>query len=147
MGRTMIRKQALCRAFFVLAGVVAASALVAQPDVRPPLPALTLLQPGLWQLKAEGEAPRNICIADLYALIQLRHRTVACGRLVIANEKSTATVHYSCPGAGWGRTTIRVGTPRLASIDTQGIADNEPFAFTVEARRLGPCGDRLSADR
>jgi hypothetical protein len=143
----MIWKRALCRAFFVLAGVVAASALAAQSDLRPPLFALTMLQPGLWQLKAEGEAPRNICISDPYALIQLRHRTVACGRLVIANEKSTATIHYSCPGAGWGRTTIRAETPRVARIDTQGIADNEPFAFTAEARRVGPCGDHLSADR
>ena len=143
----MIWKRASGRAFFVLACIFAASALAATSEVRPPLSALAMLQPGLWQLKTEGEAPRNICIADPYALIQLRHRANACGRLVIANEKSSATIHYSCPGAGWGRTTIRAETPRLARIDTQGIADNEPFAFTAEARRLGPCGDRLSADR
>jgi len=131
----------------MLAGAGAVSAWAATPEVSPPLSALAMLQPGLWQLKTEGEALRKVCIADPYALIQLRHRANACGRLVIANEKSTATIHYSCPGAGWGRTTIRAETPRLARIDTQGIADNEPFAFTAEARRLGPCGDRLGANR
>lgn len=144
----MIWKRVPGRAFFVLGGICAASALgAANSEVRSPLSALAMLQPGLWQLKTEGEAPRNVCIADPYALIQLRHRTNACGRLVIANKKSSATIHYSCPGAGWGRTTIKAETPRLAHIDTQGIADNEPFAFTAEARRLGACGDRLSANR
>ena len=143
----MVSRRALARAIFVLGGVGAVSALAGTADVRPPLPALAMLQPGLWQLKTEGQPPRNACIADPHALIQLRHRADACGRLVIANERLTATIHYSCPGAGWGRTTVKVETPRLARIDTQGIAENEPFAFTVEARRLGPCGDRLSADR
>jgi hypothetical protein len=50
-----------------------------------------------------------------------------------------ATVHYSCPGSGWGRTTVRVETPRLARVETQGIAGKAPFAFTAEARRVGAC--------
>lgn len=136
--------RALGRAFFMSAVAVASAAVA---EVRPSLPALATLQTGLWQLRAEGEAPRNICVADPHSLIQLRHRTAACTRLVIASEKSSATVHYSCPGAGWGRTTLRVETPRLARIDSQGIADNEPFAFTAQARRIGPCGERLSAGR
>lgn len=143
----MVGRCALGRGIFVLAGIGAASAYGATADVRAPLSALAMLQPGLWQLKTEGEPSRNACVADPSALIQLRHRANACGRLVIANERSTATIHYSCPGAGWGRTTIKAETPRLARIDTQGIAGNEPFAFTVEARRLGPCADRLSTDR
>lgn len=135
------------RAFFVsaIAAAVMASAAYGQP--RPALPALSMLEPGLYRLVSEGEAPRNICVANPDNLIQLRHSTAACGRLVIASEKSSATVHYSCPGAGWGRTTLRVETPRLARIDSQGIADNAPFAFTAEARRIGPCGERLSAGR
>lgn len=138
--------RALCRAFFMLAGVGAgASAEASQPS--PALPALAMIEPGLWQLRTAGEPARSICVADPHMLIQLRHKASACSRLVIANEKSTATIHYSCPGAGWGRTTLRVETPRLARIDSQGIADNAPFAFVAEARRVGPCGDRLSADR
>src|SRR5688572_16354393 len=105
-GVAMSLKSALGRAIFMLVAAGAASAWAATSEVRPPLAALAMLQPGLWQLKTEGEAPRKVCVADPYALIQLRHRANACGRLVIANEKSTATIHYSCPGAGWGRTTI-----------------------------------------
>lgn len=136
---------ALGRAFFVLTLGVAAAASAAATEERTSLPALAMLQPGLWQLRAEGEPTLNVCVADPYALIQLRHKAGGCTRLVIANEKASATVHYSCPGAGWGRTTLRAETPRLARIDTQGIAENAPFAFVAEARRIGPCGDRLSA--
>ena len=60
--------------------------------------------------------------------------------MVIGSDAGGATIHYSCPGAGWGRTTIKVSTPRAVSIDTQGIADNAPFAFTSQARRVGECG-------
>lgn len=142
----MTSGRALGRALFMLAAAVAIAAPAAT-DVRSPLFALAMLQQGLWQLRGEGEPTRTICVADPYALIQLRHKATACARLVIANQKSTATVHYSCPGAGWGRTTLRVETPRLATIDTQGIADNAPFAFKAEARRIGSCGERLRADR
>jgi hypothetical protein len=77
--------------------------------------------------------------------MQLQHGATACSRLVIGNEKASATVHYSCPGAGWGRTTLRVETPRLARIDTQGIANNAPFAFSAEARRIGACDKLIPA--
>jgi hypothetical protein len=131
----------------MFAAGAAITAAAATPDLRPPLSALAMLQPGLWQLRAEGEPNRNVCVGDPHALIQLRHKGGTCTRLVIANEKSSATIHYSCPGAGWGRTTLRVETPRLATIDTQGIADNAPFAFVAEARRIGECGEHLTADR
>lgn len=103
------------------------------------LAATGALEPGLWQLQAEGQAPRNICVGDPAALVQLRHADVSCSRLVIADQQGSATVHYSCPGAGWGRTTLKVVTPRAATIETQGIAENAPFAFTANARRTGNC--------
>lgn len=114
---------------------VAAPAAPAAVD----LSALGAIEPGMWQLKHDGAAPQMICVSDPYALMQLRHAAAACSRLVIANESAVATVHYSCPGQGWGRTTVRVSTPRLARIDTQGIADSAPFNFVAEARRTGPC--------
>jgi hypothetical protein len=49
------------------------------------------------------------------------------------------TVHYTCPGSGHGRTTIRKETNRLVQIDTQGIASGSPFSRTFEARRGGSC--------
>jgi hypothetical protein len=142
----MSPRRTLCRAFFMIAWGTAIGSAAAS-EVRPPLSALMTLEPGLWQLRTAGEPPRSICVADPHTLVQLRHKANACTRLVIANEKSAATVHYSCPGAGWGRTTVRVETPRLARIDSQGIADNAPFAFVTEARRVGPCGERLTSDR
>jgi hypothetical protein len=125
-----------------VAGIAAAA--TAAP-VTMPLSAVSLLQPGLWQLRIEGEPDRTLCLADPHALMQLQHGTTACSRLVIANQKASATVHYSCPGAGWGRTTLRVDTPRVARIETQGIANNAPFAFTAEARRIGACDGIIPA--
>lgn len=114
--------------------------VIAAPVVAQPLAALGQLEPGMWQLRAPGEAPRNICVSDPAALVQLQHARNTCRRLVVTNDKTVSTVQYSCPGAGWGRTTVRVSTPRAASIDTQGIADNAPFAYVAEARRTGDCG-------
>jgi hypothetical protein len=108
------------------------------------LTALSMLEPGLWQLRIPGEPARNICLGDPAALMQLRHSGVACSRLVIENERTSATVHYSCPGAGWGRTTLRITTPRSARIDTQGIAANAPFDVSVDARRTGDCGTKAT---
>jgi hypothetical protein len=140
----MSSRRAMCRAF-VLGAAIAASAGMARN--ASPLPALGMLEPGLWQLRGEDDSRQTLCVADPYSLIQLRHGATPCSRLVIANEKNAVTIHYSCPGAGWGRTTLRVETPRLARIDSQGIAKNEPFAFIVEARRIGSCGERLGVDR
>jgi hypothetical protein len=72
--------------------------------------------------------------------MQVQHRNSPCSRLVIATDTSGATVQYTCPAGGFGRTSIRVETPRLAQIDTQGIVDNTPFGYRAEARRVGPCG-------
>lgn len=106
------------------------------------LSALARLEPGLWQLRDldHGNAVlQNICLGNPDRLIQLRHRDAPCSRLVIANDSKGATVHYTCPAGGYGRTSVTVETPRLARIDTQGIADNAPFAFRAQARRVGAC--------
>jgi len=79
-------------------------------------------------------------VADGSDLIQVVHDQSGCSRFVVANEAKSATVHYSCQAAGWGRTTIRVETPRSAQVQTQGIAKNAPFDYTLVARRVGACG-------
>lgn len=127
-------------ALIVVMGVAAAPA-----TAQPVLTALSPIQPGQWQLRIAGEAPRAMCVAHPEALFQIRHRATACSRLVIADGKSSATVHYSCPGTGWGRTTLRVSTARAVRISTQGIADNAPFDFEAEARRLGDCPARTAS--
>lgn len=107
----------------------------------PPLKALAQLQPGRWTLTShDGDfTSRSICIGDARALIQVRQPGPACSRFVIADDPARAVVHYTCPGSGHGRTTIRVETPRLAQVETQGIADNSPFDLSIEARRMGDC--------
>ncbi|MBA2918552.1 hypothetical protein GON01_06135 [Sphingomonas sp. MAH-20] len=106
-----------------------------------PIQAFGRIEPGQWQLRAlDNSAPvRRLCVADAYDLVQLRHPGAACSRFVLANEPQTATVHYTCAGAGYGRTTIRVETPQLVRIESQGLANQSPFQVTLEGRRLGKC--------
>lgn len=106
------------------------------------LTALARIEPGLWQLRnLDDRRPLpSICVGDPNLLMQVQHRNSPCSRLVIANGPRGATVQYTCPAGGFGRTSIRVETPRLAQIDTQGIVDNIPFGYRAEARRVGPCG-------
>lgn len=118
-----------------------------QPAQQSSMPALAMLQPGLWALKSRMDPSQNrsICVSDPRALLQVQHRTAMCSRFVISNGPRETTVHYTCPGNGHGRTTIRVETARLIQIETQGIANREPFAIQLEGRRTGECNAQVSA--
>ena len=120
---------------------LAAPALTQRP-ARPA--ALQKLQAGLWQLRdlddSKAELP-PVCIGDPGLLVQLRHRNVPCSRLVVSQDALSATVHYTCAAGGYGQTRVRVETPRLAQIDTQGIAGNSPFSSRIQARRVGSCSE------
>lgn len=124
-----------------LAVLVGGVALTAAAAPRPSILAFGLVQPGVWQLRELGVSAtlQRLCIQDPYDLIQLRHPGAACSRFVLANEAQTTTVHYTCTGAGYGRTTIKVETPSLMRIDSQGLANQSPFQVALEARRVGPC--------
>jgi hypothetical protein len=113
----------------------------AEPAMAPTLAALTQLQPGQWDLRSRDDPAqsRSLCIYDVRSLLQVRHGMAQCSRFVIANDPARATIHYTCPGAGHGQTTLRVETPRLVQIDSQGVVNGEPFAFTMEGRRAGAC--------
>ncbi len=116
-------------------------ALFAAAADAPTLTALDSMQPGLWALSSRdsGFAKHSICLGDPRALIQIRQPSAVCSRFVIASDAASATVHYTCPGLGHGRTTIRVETARLAQVETQGIVGKAPFDMTIEARRTGAC--------
>jgi hypothetical protein len=122
-----------------LAGLLAVAAPVfalALPD----LPALALLERGRWQVKEGPDgAARSLCLAAQVDFVQLEHRGLSCAQEVLGSEAGAATVQYTCPGHGFGHTNIRVETPRLARIDTQGLVDGRPFAYRAEARRVGAC--------
>ncbi|WP_414903225.1 DUF3617 domain-containing protein [Sphingomonas flavalba] len=122
-----------------LSGGAAALAVAPQPVAR--LKALASVEPGRWQLKPyDGVGPaRSICIAEAASLLQVQHPGSNCTRFVIDDQPASATVHYTCPGNGHGRTTIKVETSRLLDISSQGISANAPFNMRYEARRVGAC--------
>jgi hypothetical protein len=103
------------------------------------LEALAQLERGKWQLSDAAGEPRSICLGDPAALIQLEHGGISCEQEILASGKGGATVQYSCPGRGFGHTSIRIETPRLARIDTQGLVDGRPFSYRAEARKVGSC--------
>ncbi len=111
------------------------------------LPALARLEMGEWALVARDspKGSRRVCVANGRALLQLEHSNISCTRFVIASSPKEATVHYTCPGQGHGRTTIRVESARLAQIETQGIVAGAPFSAMFEARRVGVCAARADA--
>ncbi len=134
------------RNLLLFAGVVLASPILSQSAEAPVLIALTNIESGQWILRgANPAANRSVCVADPRILLQVEHARSVCSRFVIANDPKATTVHYTCPGAGHGRTTLRVETPRLIQIDSQGIAGKEPFAVHFEGRRVGACGGASGA--
>lgn len=114
---------------------------VSAPAQAPMLPALEGLEKGLWEVRMRGPAAPgfNVCLGDPRQLIQLRHSGLACRRFVIDDKPNEVTVHYVCPGAGYGRTRIRIETDHLVQIHTQGIAASAPFSFVGEGRLKGAC--------
>ena len=117
---------------------------LSEPAKAPTIAALQVIQSGQWALRSrdDPEQSRALCLGDPALLLQLRHGAAACTRFVVTNDPRGATVQYRCPGNGNGRTTIRVETPRLVQIQSQGIVNNEPFEVEFEGRRVGECATR-----
>lgn len=106
-----------------------------------PLAALGAIEPGLWELRSRGDQSENrsICVADPAAFLTLQHEGATCSRFVIDNAQRMATVQYSCASVGNGQTTVRVETPRLVQIESQGVVNRELFSVHLEGRRTGGC--------
>ncbi len=143
MSRINLRLGVALGVFGVMLAFSAAllSPAIGQPTPPPQLVALSTVQPGLWEFKSRNDASANkqICVADPRILLQMRHAGANCSKFVIANEAKLSTVSYKCNGAGHGQTTVKVETPRLIQINSQGIAAQSPFAFSAEGRRIGDC--------
>jgi len=121
-------------------GIIAAAGGTIAPAQRPSLVSLSRIEPGEWQFREiGGEAKTTVCVADPRMLIQLNHMRAQCSRFVVEDQPKSATVHYTCPGAGHGRTVISVESGHLIKLRTQGIADGAPFDTDYEGRRLGTC--------
>ena len=108
-----------------------------------PGPGLKGLEPGEWELRERGaEADpviHRLCLSDLRQLIQVQHPRHSCKGLTVDEGPHRLSVSYDCGGAGGGRTDLRVETPRLVQLRSQGIANGAPFSFAMEGRRLGAC--------
>ena len=102
--------------------------------------ALAQVSGGLWELTGpQFKQPLRECVADSMMLAQVEHRGQKCGRTLISDRDPEAVVEYKCAGGGFGRSKITVITPRALTIETQGISDNFPFGYTLQAHRLGDC--------
>ena len=96
---------------------------------------------GLWELSGgPGRQGRSRqCIRDTALLAQLEHRRSSCERAVLRDDPTSALIHYSCAGGGFGQTSIAMITPRSFRIETQGISAGAPFHYVLQARRIGNC--------
>jgi hypothetical protein len=132
-----MRKFALIVTSFAASSVFA-GALWAQTS---PLALLDRLERGSWSLtyRDDDAGVGKVCLAGGRELIQLRHSRLKCRSVVIDDTPNEMTVQYTCPGNGYGRTHIRRESDHLVQIDSQGIEDGLPFAFTAEARWAGAC--------
>ena len=119
-----------------------ALALLAVPLVAhsAELEMLATLAKGEWTLRIRDDgSQQRICLRDGKELIQLRHRQPGCSRFVVTDAADAIVVQYTCPGNGYGRTSIRREASGLVQIQTQGIYEGAPFSFKGEARHSGSC--------
>lgn len=125
------------------AAVALAAALFAVPAIgqRAPLTMLDQIEPGQWELRLReaGGGVQRMCLRDGRRLIQLRHPSAACDRVVVDDDPAEVAVQYTCRGHGYGLTRIRRETGRLIQLESQGVEDGLPFSFSAEGRRVGSC--------
>lgn len=102
---------------------------------------LDRLEAGEWDVRDRDPAGMHdrICISSGRKLVQIRHMTEVCRSFVVEDAADVVTVHYTCPGNGYGQTRIRFENTRLVQLETQGIAKGLPFEINAEARRTGAC--------
>jgi len=101
---------------------------------------LDRLERGAWDLRIRDDGTQQrICLKTGKEFIQLRHRQPGCSQFVVKDEPNLVTVQYTCPGNGYGRTTIRRESSELVQVSSQGIVNGVPFSFSGEARHQGDC--------
>lgn len=94
---------------------------------------------GLWEIDRGAGQTIRVCAPNPAMLAQYEHRNRTCSRTVIRDSGDSAVFSYTCPGAGFGQSTISVLTPRSLRVETQGISGNAPFNYVFQARRVGNC--------
>ena len=114
--------------------------LAAWPAATQPPGPLAQVERGRWELRAPGGAPVGaLCLGDPLLLAQPFNAPHPCTSEILAMHDHQVTVSFVCPGMGRGRTELRVETPRLVQIDSQGLSNGTPFSLRAQARHTGPC--------
>jgi hypothetical protein len=135
-----IGRKAAFRSAVTVAALMLGSLVAPAIAKAPELAMLGGLTDGSWELNYHGAGKSDrICVRSGRELIQLKHRAAQCNRYVVDDNPNQVTVQYTCPGDGYGRTSIRRETGQLVQIDSQGIENGMPFHLTAEARRVGAC--------
>jgi hypothetical protein len=101
--------------------------------------ALSQAEGGLWEVARSGVAPVRQCVAKPATLAQFEHRNSTCTPTLVRDAGTTATIHYTCTGGGFGHSNVTVLTRRSLRIETQGISNGAPFKYVFQARRVGNC--------
>ena len=122
-------------------GLLSAALLFAPAAAQAPaLSMLDDLQRGEWELRfRDGSPARRICLHTGRELIQLRHPHSGCSQYIVDDTQNLVKVQYTCPGSGYGLTSIREETTGLVQVHSTGMARSQAFDFTAEARRVGNC--------
>ncbi len=123
-----------------LAGLLVCGGAAAAAEMAT-LVAVSAIEPGQWQLREVGTsaAPRSMCVTDPATLLQIEHGQAHCTYLVLSDQARTGTISYSCPGAGNGRTTLKLESASDFRLETQGINGGAPFDKAYQAHRMGAC--------
>ena len=101
---------------------------------------LAQVERGQWEVRTtSGAAIGTLCLGDPLLLAQPLRTPQPCTSEVQSADGHVVTAGFVCPGMGRGRTVLRVETPRLVQIDSQGLANGTPFALRAQARRIGAC--------
>ena len=102
--------------------------------------ALAQASPGVWEISGlPGGKPLRQCIGATSVLAQFEHRGRSCSQRVLHDGPTSVSVDYSCGAGEFGRSDVDVLTPRSLRIRTQGISQNLPFSYVLQARRIGDC--------
>lgn len=137
MRLTSCSRRLLRTGLLVAAAGVTAAVAAAQPAG---LAMLDTLARGSWTLHIRDDGSQErICLRNGTEFIQLRHRQRGCTRFVAKSGADEVIVQYTCPGSGYGRTTIRRESAELVQIQSQGFQNGRPFSFSGEGRRTGRC--------
>lgn len=105
------------------------------------LPPILSNSGGLWEVSrsATGSRATKICIPRAAVFAQWEHRRARCSRTILSASATDAVINYTCASGDFGRSHVRVITPRTLRVETQGISQGFPFNYVLHARRVGNC--------